>query len=132
MKHPFSNQIDQAVLDDPDMEQLDPVYDQAIRTLRYGFLLAAALFVTGLVWTLLAGDSIEEKVEPIADIPGNLIDLHPKAVLDLSFLTLMFTPVATVMMVAISFFRVGDRRYGTLSLVVLLILAISISLSLLR
>ena len=132
MKHPFTNQIEQTVLDDPGIEQLDPVYNQAIQTLRYGFLLFVTLFVTGLAWTLLAGDSIQEQVEPIAEIPGNLIDLQPMALLDLSFLVLMFTPVATVLMVAISFFKVGDRRYGALSLVVLLILAISISLSLLR
>ena len=44
----------------------------------------------------------------------------------------MLTPVATVIVVAASFWRLGDRRYAALSLVVLAILGASIALTLSR
>ena len=54
------------------------------------------------------------------------------AVIDLAILWFMLTPVATVIVVAVSFWRLGDRRYALCSLVVLAILGTSIALALNR
>jgi len=61
-----------------------------------------------------------------------VLDGKASGIVDLAILCLMATPVATVFVVALGFFRIGDRRYGLLSLIVLGVLAISISLSLFR
>jgi uncharacterized membrane protein len=42
------------------------------------------------------------------------------------------TPVATVIVVAANFWRLGDRRYALLSLIVLAILGTSVALALNR
>ena len=116
----------------PESLDLTPVFTSAISTLKYGFRAAAALFVAGLAWSALVGEEIAAHVTPIEQIPAELASGTPMAMIDLAFLTLMFTPVAAVMRVGVMFLQLGDRRYGTLSLFVLAILGASISIALLR
>jgi uncharacterized protein DUF1634 len=117
---------------DADTAALAPVYGAAIATLRYGFFAAAALFLTGLIWSAAAREDISENVTPIEKVPGQLADGTPMAMVDLAFLVLMFTPVVTVLRVGMVFLRLGDSRFGILSLGVLAILGTSITIALLR
>lgn len=115
-----------------DQLELTPVYDVAARTLRIGFLVAAAFFVAGLVWSAIEREEIADRVTPISSIPGDFADGTPMAAIDLSFLALMLTPVITVLRIGIVFWRLGDRRYAGLSFGVVAILIASLALALLR
>ena len=56
---------------------------------------------------------------------------HPPLI-DLGILAMMLTPVATVLVIALNFSRLGERKFVSLTLGVLAILATSIAISLLR
>jgi uncharacterized membrane protein len=115
-----------------DRIELTPVFDVAARTLRIGFLVAAAFFVAGLIWSAIEREEIADHVTPISSIPGDFADGTPMAAIDLSFLALMLTPVITVLRIGIVFWQLGDRRYAALSFGVVAILGASLALALLR
>jgi uncharacterized membrane protein len=73
-----------------------------------------------------------ESVMPIDAIPGELLDGEPMAILDLAFLMLIMTPVVTVFRLAMTYFRLGERRFAVISFVVLAILVLSATVALLR
>jgi hypothetical protein len=111
---------------------LPPIAQAAIKSLTWGFRLGAALLVLGLAVALITREPLGERTDPFVDVLPTIVDGHANGIIDLAILTLMATPVVTTLVVAIGFFREGDRRYGTLSLIVLVVLGISVSLSLIR
>ncbi|MEA2597240.1 MAG: hypothetical protein QOF01_3709 [Thermomicrobiales bacterium] len=111
---------------------LSPVYRSAITALSWGFRLGATLLTIGLLVAAIKGEALERRAKAFPDILPAVLDGKANGIVDLAILCLMATPVATVLTVALGFFRIGDRRYGVLSLFVLGVLAISISLSLFR
>ena len=112
--------------------ELAPLYRSAILTLTWGFRIGAALLAIGLVLAAAKGESLQTEADTFTDVVPAIFDGKAGGIVDLAILCLMATPVATVLTVAIGFFRIGDRRFGALSLVVLGVLAVSISLSLFR
>jgi uncharacterized membrane protein len=110
--------------------EMVPVYAAAIRALRIGFRVGAALLVVGLVWAAIRGESLGREVDPIDKVLPTLFDGHASGLIDLAILCIMATPVAAVIMVARGFYRIGDRSYALLTLIVLAILGVSIGLSL--
>jgi uncharacterized membrane protein len=112
--------------------ELTPVFRSAILVLGWGFRIGAALLAAGLLVAAIAGEGLKSTTEDFPDIIPAILDGEASGFISLAIVELMATPVATVLVVALGFFRVGDRRYGVLSLVVLTVLAISISLSLFR
>jgi uncharacterized membrane protein len=113
-------------------ERLTPLYDAAVRTLFWGFRIGAVLLVIGIVLTLVSGQPLSHEADPFGAILAKVLAGNAPGVIDLAILWFMAIPVATVIVVAVSFWRLGDRRYAALSLVVLAILAVSIALALSR
>ena len=111
---------------------LAPVYRSAILVLTRGFRLGAALLALGLAVAAIKGESLKHSAEDFPDVLPAVFDGKASGIVSLAILCLMATPVATVLVVAVGFFRAGDRRFGAFSLVVLCVLTISISLSLFR
>jgi uncharacterized membrane protein len=112
--------------------ELAPIYRSVIATLTWGFRIGAALLVVGLVVAAIKGESLNRKADSLADVLPAVFDGKASGIVDLAILWMVATPVAGVVTTALGFFRIGDRRYGALSLVVLSVLAVSISLSLFR
>lgn len=110
----------------------DVIYDSAIVTLRYGFIVSAALLVAGIVWSITARHPLSSEVLPFADLPGALLDGDPTALIDIGILAMMFTPVAAVLAIAWNFARLGERKFVWLTLGTLAILVASIMIALLR
>lgn len=108
------------------------LYRVAQQTLRIGFIIAATLFVVGVTVLAISGDDMAKTVTPIDEIPGDLIGGDAMAILDLAFLSLMLTPIATVLRLALTFLRVGEQRFALISFVVLAILILSVTVALLR
>ena len=117
---------------DDETRREEIVYENAIKSLRYGFYIAASFFVVGVAWSIAKRQELATTVLPFQDIPGELLDGNPAAVIDLSILALMLTPVATVLIIATNFYRLNERRYAVFALLVLVTLAVSIALSLFR
>jgi hypothetical protein len=113
-------------------DRLAPLYDAAVRTFFWGFRLGAALLALGIVVALVKREPIGHEADPLSDVIATVLAGHAAGIIDLAILWFMLTPVATVIVVAVSFWRLGDRRYALLSLVVLAILGVSIALALNR
>jgi uncharacterized oligopeptide transporter (OPT) family protein len=113
-------------------ERLEPLYDAAVKTLFWGFRLGAALLALGIVAALIKREPLGREADPIADVIAMVRAGHASGIIDLAILWFMLTPVATVIVVAANFWRLGDRRYALLSLIVLAILGVSVTLALNR
>jgi uncharacterized membrane protein len=113
-------------------ERLEPLYDAAVKTLFWGFRLGAALLALGIVVALLKGEPLGHEADPIPDVISMVRAGYASGIIDLAILWFMLTPVVTVIVVAASFWRLGDRRYALLSLIVLAILGASVALALNR
>jgi uncharacterized membrane protein len=113
-------------------ERLAPLYDAAVKTLFWGFRLGAALLALGIVVALVKREPLGHEADPIPDVIAMLRAGHASGIIDLAILWFMLTPVATVIVVAASFWRLGDRRYALLCLIVLAILGASVALALNR
>lgn len=111
------------------MAELAPLYGAAVAVLTWGFRLGAALLVVGLVVALARREELNRSADPFAEVLPAVFDGRAAGVVDLAIIWLMGTPVAAVLVVAGGFFRLGDRRYGLLSLLVLAILGGSIALA---
>jgi hypothetical protein len=113
-------------------ERLTPLYDAAVKTLFWGFRLGAALLALGIVVALAKREPLGREADPIPDVIAMVRAGHASGIIDLAILWFMLTPVATVIVVAANFWRLGDRRYALLSLIVLAILGTSVALALNR
>jgi uncharacterized membrane protein len=112
--------------------ELAPIYRSTILVLTWGFRIGAALLVIGLIEAAIKDQSLGHRADDIADVPAAIWRGEAGGLIDLAILWMMATPVATVLVVAIGFARIGDRRFAALSFAVLGVLAVSISLSLFR
>lgn len=113
-------------------ERLAPLYDAAVKTLYWGFRLGAALLALGIVVALIKREPLGREADPIPEVIAMVRAGHASGIVDLAVLWFMLTPVATVIVVAANFWRLGDRRYALLSLIVLAILGTSVALALNR
>ena len=113
-------------------ERLAPLYDAAVRTFTWGFRLGAALLAVGIVAALVKGEPLGHEADPFGEVLAAVRAGYASGIIDLAILWFMLTPVAATIVVAVSFWRLGDRRYTLLCLVVLAILGASITLALNR
>ena len=123
---------DQAEAYDRSTAALAPVYAAVSRALTWGLRLSGALLAAGLLLSALRGDSLSDQAEPLPEALELVADGRGAGLVDLAIIAMVLTPVATVLVLAVGFFRLGDRRFGLITLVVLAILGVSVSISLLR
>jgi uncharacterized membrane protein len=109
-----------------------PIQETAARTLTWGFRVSASILAVGLIVTLARGDDLSKDATSFTDLIPDLLDGKGSAIVSLAILAMMATPVVTVMTVAAGFFKIGDRQFGRISLIVLGVLGISIVAALLR
>lgn len=109
--------------------QPDPVALAAIATLNWGFRIAAALLLLGVGFSLARQDALDSELPTIGSLLDEVTALHGAGFIGLSILTIVVTPVFTTLSISLGFFRIGNRRYGVLTLIVLAILAASIAWS---
>ncbi|MEN6521476.1 MAG: DUF1634 domain-containing protein [Armatimonadota bacterium] len=93
------------------------------------------VLTTGVILSLviLAFGSILLMVKPVpVGVPGSVMDilrgvirLNPSAIINLGLLVLLLTPVVRVIAAMLAFFAEKDRKFGLVSLTVLVILAVS-------
>jgi hypothetical protein len=113
-------------------ERLTPLYDAAVKTLFWGFRGGAALLALGIVVALVKREPLGTEADPIPDVIAMVRAGHASGIIDLAILWFMLTPVATVIVVAASFWRLDYRRYAMLCFIVLAILGACVALALTR
>lgn len=113
-------------------ERLTPLYDAAWFIFTWGFRIGAAILAVGVVVALTKQEPIGHEAAPVGMVLSAVAAGQAGGIIDLAILWFMATPVVTVLVVAVSFWRMDDRRYALLSLVVLAILGVSIVLALSR
>ena len=111
---------------------LAPLYAAAGRTLTWGFRTSLALLGAGLLLSLVRDEPISTEAEPLPQVISLVRDGRGAGLLDLGLIAMVLTPVATVLVLAVGFVRLGDRVYALITLVVLAILGASVALALLR
>ena len=112
--------------------ELAIVYTAARETLTWGFRIGATFLAAGIIVALARQEPLRSEAEPLPEIIPALFAGRASALVELAILSIISTPVIAALVIATGFFRIGDRLYGMLSLLVLLILGTSISLALLR
>ena len=110
--------------------ELDPLYHAAEVTLRFGFRGGALLLALGVAPAVIRQEPLDHTVKPFIDVIPAALAGEVAGVIDLAILWIVATPVVTVLVVAIGFLRIGDRRFVALSLLALAVLGISITLAL--
>ena len=113
-------------------ERLAPLYETALRIFTWGFRIGAVLLVLGIVLTVVQGQRLAGEAAPFPVVLDLVLAGNAAGVIDLAIIWFMIVPVIAVVAVAAAFWRMGDRRYAALSLVVLVILGASIALALSR
>lgn len=109
-----------------------PVYRAALMALRSGFAVSAVLIVIALVLAAITRESFHERTGSIGNLGTDLRHGRPTALAELGILAIILTPIATTIAIIISFLRIGDRRYAGISTLVLIVLALSMTIALLR
>lgn len=98
--------------------------------LLVGLLVAVLLMLTG---TVLAGVEVGGEVgheSSVTDVPRALANLEPNGFFDLGLLVLLATPIARVLALLIGFSRRQAWLFSAVSLVVLVVLALSVVIGL--
>jgi hypothetical protein len=113
-------------------EELAEIYQAAAVVLKWGFRVSGTILLAGILLALIKQEDLPTTVEKFQDVIPTIFDGKSSGVIELAILAMMITPVATVLSVANGFYRIGDRRFALVSLLVLCVLGISISLSLFR
>ncbi|MEJ7839458.1 MAG: DUF1634 domain-containing protein [Thermomicrobiales bacterium] len=104
----------------------DPVALAAMATLNWGFRVAATLLLIGVAISLARQDALVSELPTLGSMFGEVVDLHGSGFIGLSIFAIVVTPVVTTLSIGIGFYRAGNRRYGAMTMVVLLILAFSV------
>ncbi len=100
-------------------------------TLRWGSYLSALLLAVGVVWVAL-DPSVPIQVGPgmpFRILGEQLVVGNPYALMQLGLLVLLATPLLRVVVAAGTFWRIRERRYTVVALLVLLSVAASVWLS---
>ncbi|MCC7021857.1 MAG: DUF1634 domain-containing protein [Thermomicrobiales bacterium] len=113
-------------------ERLTPLYEAAGRVFAWGFRIGAAILAIGILVAVVKGEPLAHQADRITNVPARVLAGDSAGIIDLAILWFMGVPVVTVIVAAVDFWRLGDRRYALLTLVVLIILGVSIALALNR
>ena len=111
-------------------ERLEPLYESVRFALAWSFRIGAALLLIGIALAVLQQQPLNHVTEGFEQVIPGVLRGDADAVIDLAILWLMVSPVLVVIIVAAGFFRLGERRYALLSVLVLVVLGVSIALAL--
>ena len=106
-------------------------YDWVAAVLRWGSYVSAGFMLLGIVLVFFQPDVPIQigSAMPLAWLPKQIGYGNPYAVMQLGVILLLLTPLARLVVAALSFWLEGERRYSLVSLAVLMIILASLLLS---
>jgi len=116
------------------MENSNPKEDRLNSWVSLGFklgvMISLALVIVGLILTAIAGAKDNQPVGPLSDLPQELLELNPMAIITLGILVLLLTPIVQVVVALVTFSIDRDRLYLGICITLLCILTLSLTLAL--
>ncbi len=111
------------------MNHSEKLYQKLAWLLKYGSLLAMAVLFWGIIWSYILPDS-ESSLRTLntENFLSNLWPDSPPNLLNLGIMVLMLMPVGVVLVCLIHFISEKEKKYGLISLAVLLVLILGIFL----
>jgi len=106
------------------------VTSAAIKVLSTGWRLSFALIIVGLVIAILRDEPLVHELGSITHIFDQLMTGHSNGFLGLGILVMILSPIVSSATIAVSFFRIGDQRFGIITSAVFIVLVVSIAVSL--
>lgn len=100
------------------------------RVLETGFRVAVVIMAVGLILAVIRREALPSTMEQPAGIVRGIAQGESDAIIGLGIISIILTPFASTIVIAVTFYRQGDRLYTAVSGLVLLILLVSIGLSL--
>ncbi len=113
-------------------ERLQPLYAGTRFALTWSFRIGAALLLAGIVLAVIQRQPLNHVTTGFGEVVPSVMRGDAAGVVDLAILWLMASPVFVVVVVAGGFFRLGERKYALLSILVLIVLGVSIALAVIR
>ncbi len=121
---------------EPPRHVMDDVERTVNRVLLVGVAVSVALMVAGLIFGVVDkvllgvvnGEILPSGVVPLADLPSGLAARDPGAYLSLGLIALIATPFVRVAGSIVAFAREHDRRYVTITAIVLAVMCLSVAL----
>ncbi|MCC6703627.1 MAG: DUF1634 domain-containing protein [Thermomicrobiales bacterium] len=107
-------------------ESTAPINARAASVLKWGFRISAVMLAIGIIDSLIRGNDIPTNATRLADLVPRLLDGDGGAIVTLSIVSMIATPVVATLVVALGFLDLGDRRYARLSFAVLTVLIVSV------
>ena len=106
-------------------------YSWVAAVLRWGSYASAGLMLLGIALVFFRPDFMMQvgPAMPLAWLPKQISLGNPYAVMQLGVVLLLLTPLARLVVAALSFWMEGERRYTLVSLAVLFIILASLLLS---
>jgi len=106
-------------------------YSWVAAVLRWGSYVSAGCMLLGILLAFVQPDVPIQigSAMPLAWLPKQIALGNPYAVMQLGVILLLLTPLARLVVAALSFWLEGERRYSLVSLTVLLIILASLLLS---
>lgn len=103
----------------------------AIKVLTVGWRLSFVLIILGLVIAIVRDEPLANELGAFGRVFDELLAGHSNGFLGLGILVMILSPIVASATIAVSFFQIGDRRYGVITTAVFIVLMISIAISLL-
>lgn len=101
----------------------------AIQVLTIGWRLSFTLIIVGLVVAVTRDEPLASRLGSISQVLDQLVNGHSNGFLGIGILAMILSPIVAAGTIAISFFRIGDRRFGLITTAVFIVLLVSIALS---
>lgn len=116
--------------DQQDPSTVDPLVMRVTAVFRAGFWSSLALLAIGVGLLALRSESLPSHLVPLDEVITSLAEGSSESFITLGIVTMILTPVVSTLVICLTFIQQRDRRYATLTLIVLAILVLSVSLSL--
>ena len=97
---------------------------------KLGVMISLALVIVGLILTAIAGAKDNQPVGPLSDLPQELLELNPMAIITLGILVLLVTPIMQVVVALVTFSIDRDKLFLGICITLLCVLALSLALAL--
>jgi len=104
---------------------------RTVRVLQTGFRIAVGFLAIGLVLSAIQREALPHEFGSPDEVVQDVFDGSPVGFLGLGIATIILTPLAATIAIAVTFVQFGDRRYALISGAVIVVLLISLSLSVL-
>jgi uncharacterized membrane protein len=99
------------------------------RILDIGFFIGIGIILLGTILTFAKGDDLPDDVVSLNNLPGEVADLEPTALIDLGLVLLLLTPLSYVVAALITFLRQRDRMFIGVCLLLIALIGLSVGLA---